>query len=195
MGVVNILQQRLLIKVISRLKIHYLSNLLSVSGVQCSAVCACVTSVWQMPESFTSMACPGTGHPPVEGSVNNKLTDHGDKPVNCQPVTAQHIAAHQNEFIDTIKSERCRLLKRIPKASRILAAEKLSKILDRMNQARWFNAVVESCMPCSSWRSRWETNPRSRRHQVVIVSHILSSRSQSYSCRLSVIFTATGGDV
>ena len=71
--------------------------------------------------------CPGTGHPPVEGSVNNKPTDHSDK-----PVTAQHITAHQDEFIDTIKSERCRLLKRIPKASRILAAEKLSTILDRI---------------------------------------------------------------
>ena len=68
-----------------------------------------------------------TGHPPVKGSVNNKLTDHSDT-----PVTAQHVTAHQDEFIDTIKSERCRFLKRIPKASRILAAEKLSTILDRI---------------------------------------------------------------
>ena len=68
-----------------------------------------------------------TGHPPVEGSVNNKPTNHSDK-----PVTAQHITTHQDEFIDTIKSERCRLLKRIPKDSRILAAEKLSTILERI---------------------------------------------------------------
>jgi hypothetical protein len=38
----------------------------------------------------------------------------------------------QEDIIDTIKAERCRLLKRIPKASRALAADKLATVLSRI---------------------------------------------------------------
>jgi hypothetical protein len=40
--------------------------------------------------------------------------------------------ATSEDLIDAIKAERCRVLKRIPKASRIPAAEKMSAILERI---------------------------------------------------------------
>ena len=40
--------------------------------------------------------------------------------------------ATSEDLIDVIRAERCRVLKRIPKASRIPAAEKMSAILERI---------------------------------------------------------------
>ena len=72
-----------------------------------------------------SAPCAGTGCPPLEGSVSCKQV------ISNEITTVFPIATgdHHKDLIDTIRSERCRLLKRIPKASRALAADKLATVL------------------------------------------------------------------
>ena len=74
-----------------------------------------------------STPCAGTGCPPIEGSVSCKQAVSSE-------ITTTAIATgnHQEDLIDIIRAERCRLLKRIPKASRALAADKLATVLARI---------------------------------------------------------------
>ena len=77
-----------------------------------------------------SPGCPGTGRPPVDGSACLK-----DPELNAtlpSTSTASSNNNSQHDLLQSIRSERCRLLKRIPKASRTLAAEKLAAVLSRI---------------------------------------------------------------
>jgi len=77
-----------------------------------------------------SPGCPGTGRQPVEGSICLK-----DPDLNATQPTTFIASANDNsqqDLLHSITSERCRVLKRIPKASRALAAEKLSAVLSRI---------------------------------------------------------------
>ena len=64
----------------------------------------------------------------LEGSVSYKQAD-SDITKSIRSVAT---GDHQEDLIDTIRAERCRLLKRIPKASRTLAADKLATVLARI---------------------------------------------------------------
>ena len=76
--------------------------------------------------------CQGTGHLPVDGSVNNKIIESSNDTQANKHSVATHVTTDSQELIDVIRSERCRLIKRIPKASRTSTADKLSTILDRI---------------------------------------------------------------
>ena len=73
--------------------------------------------------------CAGNGCPPVDGSVN---VGGRRSETSSSQSTAQLLSGDTPELIDVLRSERCRLLKRIPKASRSLAADKLSTLLERI---------------------------------------------------------------
>jgi Reverse transcriptase (RNA-dependent DNA polymerase) len=73
--------------------------------------------------------CAGNGCPPVDGSI---VVCSGQSETSSSQSTAQLLSDDTPELIDVLRSERCRLLKRIPKASRSLAADKLSTLLERI---------------------------------------------------------------
>ena len=78
--------------------------------------------------------CPGTGCQPVDGSVVE--TGHTVRPTAANydvDAADSHLTptSHQ-DFTDALKSSRFRVLKRIPKASRLLAANTLSDVLSRV---------------------------------------------------------------
>jgi len=73
--------------------------------------------------------CAGNGCPPVDGSI---IVCSSQSETSSSQSTAQLLSDDTPELIDVLRSERCRLLKRIPKASRSLAADKLSTLLERI---------------------------------------------------------------
>ena len=77
--------------------------------------------------------CPGTGQHPVEGSVIE--VDHAARPVaanNDAVASDSSRPMRHDDFANALKSSRCLVLKRIPKASRYLAANTLSNVLSRV---------------------------------------------------------------
>ena len=77
-----------------------------------------------------SNGCLGSGRQPVNGSINIKNSENIVSSSGNPPVSST--STDQKNLIELISSERCRVLKRIPKASRVLAAEKLSAVLARI---------------------------------------------------------------
>jgi len=83
--------------------------------------------------------CPGSGQPPVLGSVtsvslrqNVKAQSSSTKPSDSTHNSAdssQLPSQSPTEIIEFLRLRRCRVLKRVPKALRIPAAEKLAETL------------------------------------------------------------------
>ncbi len=72
--------------------------------------------------------CAGSGQPPVDGSVTCKQSEAEVK--ITQETSGDCLDPHQ--LIHILKADRCRVLKRLPKASRSLAAGKLATLLARI---------------------------------------------------------------
>ena len=122
------------------------------------------------PISFTRSGCPGSSRPPVTGSTTSVT-------LRPKPSTRSSTAAGQNDSANTapstpplsaaditelLRHRRCCVLKRVPKARRISAAEKLAVTLrqvmaDPDNVDKWvallsFSTHVSECK-CSAEES------------------------------------------
>ena len=73
--------------------------------------------------------CAGNGYPPVDGSI---IVCSSQSETSSSQSSAQLLSDDTPEPIDVLRSEPCRLLKRIPKASRSHAVDKLSTLLERI---------------------------------------------------------------
>ena len=110
---------------------HHQSQRIRRTG-QCS-VCLRVlslTAAGLIHQHGPSPGCPGTGRQPIVGSTcikNPELSTAAPPSTSTSSVNNS-----QQDLLQSLSSQRCRLLKRIPKASRTLAAEKLAAVLSRI---------------------------------------------------------------
>jgi hypothetical protein len=79
--------------------------------------------------------CAGSGHAPVDGSVtaqqsSSSMVTTDSQQINCAAV--DNTGREALTLLDSIVEARSQVLKYIPKASRVLAAGKLSTVLDRV---------------------------------------------------------------
>ena len=110
---------------------HHQSQRIRRTG-QCS-VCLRVlslTAAGLIHQHGPSPGCSGTGCQPIVGSTCIK--DPELSTAAPPSTSASSVNNSEQDLLQSILSQRCRLLKRIPKASRTLAAEKLSAVLLRI---------------------------------------------------------------
>jgi Reverse transcriptase (RNA-dependent DNA polymerase) len=102
-----------------------------------------LTSVGLLYKHGPSPGCPGSNQQPVSGSVatvppSQPVSHHVNSSTSAfastvTPTTTAHLnrqsLSSASDVLDVLRSRRCRTVKRIPKAARLHAAEKLSELI------------------------------------------------------------------